>query len=115
MVRALVAVMFVAGALSSAASPAPLARASLRLVDETPVTIAGKGFKARERVTVTAVASGAARKKVVYASASGTFTARFPTLQGRDVCGLIVRAVGASGSRAVLRLVDRMCPPPLVP
>ena len=115
MVRVLAAVICVAGVVASAASPAPVARGSLRLVDENPMTIAGKGFKARERVTVTAVTPGAAPKKVVYASRGGTLSARFPTLQGRDVCVLIVRAAGASGTRAVLRLADRMCPPPLVP
>jgi hypothetical protein len=102
---------------AAAAGPAPAntqGTAALRLVDQNPVTLRGSGFKRRERVSISAASGGPRLVRVVRATAAGTFTVVFTQLRF-DPCDLEARAVGGSGSRAVLKLPERMCPLPLSP
>jgi hypothetical protein len=90
-------------AAAPAALPTDTARKpSLSLAAETPLVVAGRGFKARERVTVVASVMQGEFRKRVSAGARGRFTARFHSADAS--CGpMYVRAVGGQGSRAFLR------------
>jgi hypothetical protein len=110
-------VVIVAGLLMTAASLAALGSASserssgrpaLRVIDQRPFTVQGRDFRSRERVKVTLYKQQASvRSRRVTASSRGGFVA---VLQGAGVdrCDTIfVRAVGARGSNAVLKMLPR--------
>jgi phosphatidylserine decarboxylase len=84
------------------------AQAALRVVDQRPFTVQGRNFRAHERVKVTLYKQQKnVRTRAVTASLSGTFRA---VLQQTPVdrCDLIrVRAVGAAGSTAVLKMLPQ--------
>jgi hypothetical protein len=90
------------------------AKPALRLAAKHPLAINGTGFKHRERVTVSAVASGTRNVDRVRANSAGAFTATFENVD-YDPCSseLRVRAVGARGSTATLKIPYRECPPKL--
>jgi hypothetical protein len=100
-------------ALASSATIAAAVRSTdatskptLRMVSESPFVVAGRGFKAGERVKVVAAAVNGKLRKTLSASSRGRFTATFATS-----CGpFFVTAVGREGSRAALRI--RGIPPP---
>ena len=76
-----------------------VAKASLQVIDQAPMTIQGHGFRARESVRV----SAAGREWRLRASLRGSFKL---TLRGVDGCRILrVVAVGAGGSRAILRIL----------
>lgn len=102
--------MFGAALVAGGASPAT-ATPSLRLVDSSPLTVKGVAFKARERVRVTATLESGTLRAVARATRRGTFVVTFEEISVR--CGFTVRAVGAAGSRATLKLPQPACPPPL--
>jgi hypothetical protein len=89
-------------------------RATLRLAGTHPVVVQGSSFKRAERVRLVAMADGDRAVDRVRARATGTFTATFEDLEF-DPCngGLVVRAVGAAGSTAELKIFKRGCPPKL--
>jgi hypothetical protein len=89
-------------------------RATLRLAGTHPVIVQGSSFKRAERVRLVAMADGDRAVDRVRARATGTFTATFEDLEF-DPCngGLVVRAVGAAGSTAELKIFKRGCPPKL--
>ena len=75
----------------------------LRLVDREPVVVRGEHFKAHEKVTVTLSAKGR-WTRVVQATATGAFTARFAAATVDTSCPVyFVRATGSKGSAAILR------------
>ena len=84
----------------------------MKIVDMHPLVVAGAGFVARERVTVTALTSLGPRFVPTRATARGAFR----VLVGRftQPCGkpFAVRARGAAGSRAMVRLESAPCVPP---
>lgn len=87
------------------------AKPSLRLVDRSPLRVAGIGFRAKEQVKLT-VAAGGVWQKTLRATRAGRFTA---VVQGAiiDRClGFAVIARGARGSVATLRGMPVACPPP---
>jgi hypothetical protein len=105
----------------STGSTGSTARAYLRLVDRDPLTVQGRGFKARERVRVVAsvpaadqtMASGSQIvRKTVRATATGSFRVAFSEITV-DRCSLVrVTSVGARGSLAVLKVLPSpMCTP----
>jgi hypothetical protein len=66
----------------------------VEIVQISPLTVAGRGFKPKERVRLTA--NG--RRKLVTAGRRGTFEVTFPAA---NTCnGVFVVAVGSKGSRA---------------
>ena len=98
-----------ASAWSTAGEPAP----SLRVLDRSPLVLRGSGFSGGERVRVTVSGSDDTRSLAVRASARGTFTARFRSGLGDRCSALLVRALGASGRSAALKLPQPHCPPAL--
>ena len=100
-----VALIAAVGALMlSTTSSASTSQPKLRILDRTPLTVRGTSFEARERVRVTATADGIVAVRV-RASAAGVFTATFETLSPTRCDTVRVVAVGAQGSRAVLKLL----------
>lgn len=98
----LLAVLALAGAAAATSSPPRLA-----LTARTPtVVLHGSGFRARERVTVTA----ATAVLHVRATRLGAFTLDTGVALSRCQ-GMIVRAVGARGSVALLKLPQPACMP----
>ena len=109
------AVVTAAAALAAApAAATTAARPSLALVDRTPVTFAGRGFKGGEGVRVTVSVDGRTHTKRVVASPSGAFTARYTVWAAEDACttALAANAIGSRGSRAAYKLPQRACPIP---
>jgi hypothetical protein len=78
-----------------------------------PLTVKGNGFKPRESIRLSVVASARTVRRTVNASLSGRFTATFPSVTV-DRCngGVTARAVGRRGSTAVAKLGPMpQCPP----
>ena len=92
---AFAAAALVLGAAASAATQPP----SLRIVHAAPLTVAGKGFAARERVRVVLGKRVVARTVV---SRSGTFTASAPGVAYDRCLGVGLSVVGSSGDGAIL-------------
>jgi hypothetical protein len=72
----------------------PTGRAGLNIVETDPVTLAGRAFKARERVRL----SVDGRRKSVTASARGSFRVVFPEANACN--GFVAVARGSAGSHA---------------
>lgn len=85
---------------------------TLRVVSATPLIVAGSGFEARERITVTALTSLGPRIVRTRATEAGRFRAQLGVFT--QPCGkpFAVRARGAGGSVAMLRLETPPCVPP---
>jgi hypothetical protein len=83
-------------------------KATLKLTGSAPLALRGANFRSRERVRVT-LSGKVSRTKHVTASAGGAFVVRFQFTHDR-CSAAIVRAVGAQGSRAALKLVPVACP-----
>jgi hypothetical protein len=87
---------------------------TLRLAKVAPLTLRATGFEARERVELTLVRGRMRVERSAIASATGTFTARFPLLLAVEPCrSLSVRAVGSKGSRALYQHRCRPADPAL--
>jgi hypothetical protein len=84
-------------------------KATLELAGSAPLALRGANFRPSERVRVT-LSGELTRTKHVTASAGGAFVVRFQSTYDR-CSAAIVRAVGARGSRAALKLVPVACPP----
>ena len=100
-------------ALAAAVPSVPAANGpALRVEGTQPLVVRGIAFRPGERVSLTALTLLGARQTVVRATHTGRFAATFrlPT----QSCGrpFALRAVGALGSRATLRLPGRPCIPP---
>jgi hypothetical protein len=104
-------VVVTVGALEAAAKPER--RASLRLVDDAPVTFRGSAFAPREEVRVTLTRQGRRFVRNTRASARGVFRVRFGLI-AIDVCRGAIRVVasGDRGSRATYRRACRPLPVP---
>jgi hypothetical protein len=96
-------------AAASGFGTASASKPRVSLVDETPLVVAGRGFKARERVRVVASTARGRYRKTVSVSRQGRFSVRFASVEAS--CGLLfVSAVGDEGSRATWR--RQGIPPP---
>jgi hypothetical protein len=84
----------------------------LRLLDTTPLRIAGSSFKARERVTVTVYADGM-RRRTTRATSGGAFVVTFPGAAPDRCAAVAILARGASGDQASLKVMPKACPPAL--
>jgi hypothetical protein len=86
-------------------------RASLRVVRFDPFIVRGRGFRSRERVTITAYLPRARRTVHLTASAAGSFTVRLGRLRSYDPCAssFAVQARGSLGSNAVYKALPRAC------
>jgi hypothetical protein len=105
---ALLAALALAGLASASTRP------SLRVLRLDPLTVRGTHFRAGERVRVTLRYAETRKTRRVRVSSAGTFTTAFDTTTQLDPCtsGFSVVAVGASGERAVVKVVPHECPPP---
>ena len=85
---------------------------TLKVVDMNPLVVAGTGFAARERVTVTVLTGLGPRVQRTYASVTGAFRVQFRLFT--QPCGrpFAVRARGTSGEAAIARLTAPPCVPP---
>lgn len=108
-------VLVACGATASSTFAGSSGKANLRLVDRDPLTVQARGFKARERVRVTASVPQTLRK-TIRATATGSFRVVFSEVSV-DRCNLVrVVAIGAQGSRADLKMLPSlMCSPALSP
>jgi hypothetical protein len=84
---------------------------ALHLLDGYPVAVRGTGFKARERVVVTAV-GGKRLERRTTASSRGAFTMLLPGVDAGACTGFSVTAVGNLGSRATFKRSPGVCPQP---
>ena len=72
------------------------------LVSDGPVALRGRGFAARERLTVRVSVANRVYTMRVRATALGTFTARFTEAAANECEPLAVSVTGTAGSRAAL-------------
>jgi hypothetical protein len=103
-IAALAAALVLAGIGSAAVECTP----TLQMTSRVPFAVQGLNFKAREHVTVS-VLSKTTKQKPVVATPTGTFRVVFDDVSvGR--CGdFIIRARGARGSTALLKLPLPAC------
>lgn len=98
-------------ALGSAWSGQSSGRPALRVVDQRPFTVQGRHFRSRERVKVTLYKQQqSVLTRRVTASSTGAFRAVLQETAVDRCDTIMVRAVGARGSTAQLKLLPRpMC------
>jgi hypothetical protein len=95
------------------ASAGGSAHPSLRLVDREPIRVRGEHFRPAEVVRLTVILNTSKTARHVRAGTKGRFVATFRGRAWLGACspGLTVLAVGARGSRALLKLPAAACPP----
>jgi hypothetical protein len=92
--------MWPAAASGSEAETAAKARVSL--VNDAPLVVAGRGFKADERVRVAASTARGQYRKTTAVTRLGRFSVRFASVDAS--CGpLFVAVTGTQGTRATWR------------
>ena len=102
------AIVALAAALVSTAAVAATQKARVAVVSKAPVSVAGNGFRSRERVTVTFTARST-YKKALTANVRGAFTAKFAGVSIGYCEAYTVRAKGNRGSLAVVNVIPD-CP-----
>jgi hypothetical protein len=106
-----IALVWVSAGVSSTPRPKP----HLRVLDRAPLTLRGTHFRARERVRVTVTATDT-QTRTVRTSRVGSFTTQFDDVKVGRCGGLAVRAVGARGGQASLKVLQQPdCAPDLGP
>ena len=98
----------------TATAAAGTTKATLRVVDLTPLTVRGTGFQAEQSVRVVVRQAGrVVGRRSVHAGLRGGFTSRFATVTFHRCGGdLAVTASDASGRIAAAKLPLPDCPPP---
>lgn len=111
--RRLAAAGTLALALATGAGATPSSPPKLRLVDMSPLKVAGTRFRPVERIRVTLTRDGARTVRRATTTTRGTFLVSFGTLTRFDPCNdlFTVVAVGGRGDRAELKYLGRECPP----
>ena len=84
----------------------------LRVVDRTPLVVAGNGFQPAERVTVTALTTLGLRIVRLRATTTGTFRALFRVSTRPCTRPFAIRARGSAGSVATVTMRVPPCIPP---
>jgi hypothetical protein len=102
-----------AAALAASAGATPSAP-RIAIEHASPLVIHGQHFRTHERIRVTGFVPAATATRTVTASATGSFTVRFPTLKaGTNGCGPYgARAVGSKGAKASVRVLPECAPGP---
>jgi hypothetical protein len=108
---ALTAVALVCGLVGAGLTGAATGAPALRLVARQPLTVAGRGFEPLERVRLVAAWESGKAIRRIQATRSGSFALRFSGNRLGRCEALIVRAVGAQGSRALLEPPQPACLP----
>jgi len=104
-------------AIAAQAAQGSHATPSLRLVDMSPVRLAGVGFSPGERVRVRVWSGSERQVRRVRANSRGRFRASFTVVGTHDPCNewLAATASGSAGHGASLKRPPRLCPPALDP
>ena len=103
--------VILAAALASSAVAAT--RASLRIVDEAPLTVAGASFRSHESVRVTVTMNSRTWTTTTTASARGSFVVSWRRLR-LDPCAtpVVVAAYGAKSGAVKAKIMPRECAAP---
>lgn len=112
LVIALTMSMTLVGTAASGANETLSGKATLKLQGGAPLTLRGARFVPAERVVVS-VKRGQRQTKRVTANDRGSFVVTFPQISYDRCDALFALAVGSRGSRAVLKMLPRLCPPSL--
>jgi hypothetical protein len=108
------AVALLAALVPSAAVPTPAAmKARVWLASQSPVRVAGTGFRAADRVAVTVTAGKTKLRRTVEATATGRIAARWNGSIAGGCHSTTVIARGTSGRVALWREVANDCGPPI--
>jgi hypothetical protein len=111
--KRLAILLMLAAMLVAAAPSASAVRARVWLVQSSPVRVAGSGFAAGDRVTVTVTAGKAKLRKAVSATVGGRFAARWNGSIAGGCHSTLIVARGSSGRTALWREVANDCAPPI--
>jgi hypothetical protein len=98
-------------ALALAVGSSASSRPTLRVADEHPLAVSGSYFHPGEPVRLVVIGTFGQKSLRIRATVRGRFLARFAGLSGGPCVLRRVTAVGAHGSRAVLRLPPGACQP----
>jgi hypothetical protein len=109
---ALVALVLALAPAGAAAEQSATGKATLQLVRGASLVVRGMQFVPGEQVTVN-VTTGRNVSKRVVADGRGAFVVRFRISFDRCSSGVIARAVGSRGSRALVKRPPHGCPPRL--
>jgi hypothetical protein len=112
--RCVLIVATAAALLASATASSQTLRATLRLMDDSPVTFRGAGFHAREHVRLV-VYAGRRAARSLEAGSGGGFVVRMPGVSANECKGFSAVATGDDGSRATYKRAPGMCPNPIEP
>ena len=111
--------MLLAAACATLILPVRAAATTPRLVtlSRSTFTVRGVGFAPKERIRLVASTQSYAVTRWTTSGARGGFTMALPmlTVGSCNGSGFTLRAVGATGDRAVLRRLPPECPQPLTP
>lgn len=86
---------------------------ALRLVESAPLTLRGTEFVRGERVRVEVRVGAHVASRATRAGTAGAFVVSFPGATFDRCSDLFASAVGATGTRATLKLPRPHCPVPL--
>jgi hypothetical protein len=110
------ALIFAVLAVATASASAGTIKATLRVVDLTPLTVRGTGFHAEQSVRVAVRRDGTLlARRTIRSGIRGGFTTRFAAVSLGHSCGsaVAITARDASGRLATAKLPLPECPPPL--
>ena len=106
--RVLVVVTCAALAWGSTTAASPTVRPKLQALDLQPLVVRGTAFRPYERVKLILAADMAAGR-ILKASATGRFVARFRAVSVGRCEGFVLQAFGSRGSRAKLERLTPDC------
>ena len=106
--RVLVVVACAGLAWGSTTAASPTVRPKLRALDLQPLVVRGTAFRPYERVKLILSADMAAGR-ILKASATGRFVARFRAVSVGRCDGFVLQAFGSRGSRAKLERLTPDC------
>lgn len=107
----IVAVLGLLCSSAAAARSAPVVRIS----SAAPLTVVGQSFAPRERLRVVVRFDVTRKVRIVRASATGRFTARFAEQAIEDRCSIGASVTRANGRTIAAKLPAALCPMPLAP
>ena len=106
--RVLIVVACAALAWGSTTAASPTVRPKLQALDLQPLVVRGTAFRPYERVKLILSADMAAGR-ILKASATGRFVARFHAVSVGRCEGFVLQAFGSRGSRAKLERLTPNC------
>lgn len=95
-------------ASTTALGASDVRRPALRITDLSPLTVRGANFRPGERVKLL-VNAVTPLSRSVRAGSRGRFVARLGVRVDASVCSVVVQAIGAAGSRAMVDMARPGC------